>query len=207
MLSVFVLCVVLTAQLCARIGRTDKNDEQRLLRFIENVQDVNQLGTILEAANFSSAIYWATADAIPRLLLLIQPADADRLTTHQRAVLRSDMFGRWLFDGGMRIRSGADYCLPMLSALEKIGDKRDLPDVELLLKSQHFTDEIRVAAERCALVIWERVAREEGKDFLLRADRKPYTIETLLRPTTENAGTPPQQLLRAATSDAHDPPV
>ena len=59
------------------------------------------------------------------------------------------------------------YIFDILSALEQIGDKRDLPDVERLLKEHAVTNEVRVAAERCAQVIRERVAREAGKDILL----------------------------------------
>ena len=100
-----------------------------------------------------------------------------------------------------------DYCLNALYALEQIGDKRDLPDVERLLKEPSITDEIRTAAERCAKAIRERRAREESKDVLLRPDHKPEAPATLLRPAAETADTPPQQLLRPVASDAPHPPA
>lgn len=93
----------------------------------------------------------------------------------------------------------------MLYALEQIGDKRDLTDVERLLLENRITDEIRTAAARCASVICERVAREEGKDFLLRPERKPEAVDTLLRPSAELQDTPSEQLLRATNANAAPP--
>lgn len=94
-----------------------------------------------------------------------------------------------------------------LVALERIGDKRDLPDLERLLKAGSLSDEIRAAATRCAQTINERLTQEKVRDVLLRADSKPEAVQTLLRPSVENAAAPPQQLLRAAANDTNDRPV
>ena len=139
-------------------------------------------------------------DAILRLLQLIQSADVDALNTQQRERLRRDLFHRGV-SSDMGYWRGPEYCLSVLYALEQIGDKRDLPDIERLLKEHYITDEIRVAAERCAEVIRERVAREEGKDFLLRPERKPEAVDTLLRPSGERSDTPNKELLRASTEE------
>ena len=72
-----------------------------------------------------------------------------------------------------------------------------------MLGAVNITDELRVSMQHCAHVIQERAAREVGKDILLRPDRKPEALNTLLRPAAENADTP-QQLLRASTSEQPD---
>jgi hypothetical protein len=193
--------------------RKDNSTAERLLRFVEETHDATQLGTIFDLYDATTRLgeKWqrfrtATRTTVICLLLLIQPGDADALNTQQRIHLRRSLF-RPEFLSGIGYWIGPDYYFAALHALEQIGDKRDLPDIERLLKEHYITDEVRAAAERCVEVIRERVAREEGKDVLLRADRKPEAVETLLRPSAENADTPPQQLLRAATNDAHDPPV
>ena len=193
--------------------RRDKRIAPRLLKFVEDTQDVRQLGTILDLYDTVRrldgrwlTVYTATHSAVVRLLPWLQSQDADVLNTQQRERLRHDLFRRrTLFNNGYW--RGVDYCLTVLSALEQIGDKRDLPDVERLRKEAYITDDIRAAVEHCAEAIRERIAREEGKDFLLRGYRKPESVEILLRPSVANVDTPPELLLRAAISDAHDPPA
>jgi hypothetical protein len=195
--------------------RTCKNEEEvkRLAEFVENTREVRHLGTILELHEVvrRSGVAWfelftAVYQTIPRLLPFVQSQHIDALNTPQRACLRRGLFHPGI-SSDIGYWRGPEYCLEVLSALEQIGDKRDLPDVEQLLKTHNIPDEIRAAAERCVEVIRERVAREEGKDFLLRADRKPDAVATLLRPSIEHADTPPQQLLRAAVSDDRDTPA
>ena len=186
---------------------------ERLIKFIENTQDVGLLGTILDLYVAAGRLgdKWhevseAAFTAAMRLLPLLQSSDTYHLNTQNRVLLRQVMFppetvqrkDYWV---------GLEYCLSVLYALEQIGDKRDLSDVQRLLKADYITDEIRAAAARCAQVIWERVAYEEGKDVLLRADRKPDAVATLLRPSAENAHTLPRKLLRAATANEHDTPA
>jgi hypothetical protein len=213
--SLFALILVnaLTSGLIEYSVRKEKQEVERLARFLESTQDVSQLGIIIDLYDTTGSlgekwqkVHMAAGTAVTRLLHLLQTEDTDVLNTQQRAGLRRRMFhpgyilllGDWLSPANS---------LPVLSALEQIGDKRDLPDVERLLKYDTLKDEVRAAAERCAQTIRERLANENARDFLLRADRKPEAVETLLRPSSEKADTPPQQLLRAATSDAPDPPV
>ena len=212
---VFVFVFVLEFAAFLALRNIDKKQPvaERLISFMENTQDSGLLGTILdlyEAAERLGDEWQAVTNAAfttaMRLLPLLQSSDTYHLNTLNRVLLRQVMF---LPDTVQRKDHwvGLEYCLSALYALEQIGDKRDLPDVQRLLKADYITDEIRVAAEFCVQVIWERVAHEEGKDFLLRADRKPENGETLLRPAVENADTPPEQLLRAAPPDTHDPPA
>jgi hypothetical protein len=203
----------LMTRLFAHRVRKDANQVERLIRFIENTQDARQLGTILDLDGTAGhpggiwqKVYKAARGAVIRLLPLLQPSHADTLNSRQRERLRRDLYSRAFGSNQVMLRNNASS-LPLLYALEQIGDKRDLPDVEQLLKYKTLTDEVRAAAERCAQTIRERLANENARDFLLRADRKPEAVETLLRPSSEKADTPPQQLLRAATSDAPDPPV
>ena len=189
----------------------DAQEVKRLLHFVESVQDVRQVGALLDLNGTArvqgepyAALYTATDVAILRLLRLIQPTDAALLNTQQRECLRRHLLLP-LFVNVQTTWGEHDYCLNALYALEQIGDKRDLPDVERLLKEYYITDEVRSASEHCAQTIRERVAREESKDVLLRADRKPEAVATLLRPSAENVDTLPQQLLRAASNEENTP--
>ena len=212
---VFVFMLVTEFTVFIVLRKIDKKQPtaERLIRFIENTQDAGLLGTIIDLYVAAGRLgdTWhevsnAAFTAAMRLLPLLKSSHAYSLNTQHRVFLRQVMFlpksvqriDRWL---------GLEYCLPMVYALKQIGDKRDLPDVERLLKQPYITEEIRTAAEHCAQTIWERVTHEEGKNFLLRADRKPEAVATLLRPSVERDDTPPEQLLRAATSDEGNTPA
>ncbi len=187
-------------------GRKDRNNIQRLLTFVENTEDARQLGAILvlqqiggSPSKITAQVRKAAEEAMRRLLPLTQISDLNALNTQQRACLR-----RGLFHRGSNTASDywpdTDYCILVLSALEQVGDKRDLPDMERLLKEYYVTDKVRAAAERCMQTITERIARENLKDVLLRPDRNPDAPATLLRPSAERANSAPQQLLRASAS-------
>lgn len=188
----FMLVTEISLFLAWRSIGKKKTIAERLIRSVGNTNDAGLVGTMLDLHGTSTHLgsAWRTVDtstltALSRLLPLLQPADADTLNTQQRAFLRGTLFNH----SSKGDRHGPFYCLDVLSALEQIGDKRDLPDVERLLKENAVPDEVRAAAERCAKVIWERAAREVGKDILLR----PVTSAT----TTSDA-----ELLRAASDDA-----
>ncbi len=190
----------------------DKNAKQ-LIIFMENTQDARQIGTMLNlydtVAHTSVMVHQArkaSKEAVARLLPLLKPEDADTLNTQQRARIRRDMFVHG-FNVPMDDCSDAVYCLLVLSALEQIGDRRDLSDVERLIKKYYTTDKVRAAADQCVQVIKERIAYENLKDVLLRPDHNPDAPATLLRALAERADSAPQQLLRASASDDTESPV
>ncbi len=201
--AIAVVCLsFLVTRLAALFVRKDRNEAERLLRFVESTQDVKQLGTVVDlddavmswfctcTVNYEDAeptkyyIAKAVDAAVVRLLAQIQSEDAEALNTRQRQHLL-DAFSR-----------RADTGFTVLHTLEQIGDTPDLRNLERLLQAPYLNDEFRIAAEFCAEVIRQRIAREEGRDILLRPERKPEAVDTLLRPSEERQDTTPEQLLR-----------
>ena len=210
---VYGLILALTLWLFIPYARKDVRHVEKLLRFVTHTQDVAMLGPIIDLkhaemhpGDMYAALNEAVDPAILRLLPLVQAADADTLNTIQRSYLSSYV---WKGETSESTR-GLDnlpYARGVLHALEQVGDKRDLPRIESLLGAANVTEEFHAAVQRCFDVVTERVTREKDKDVLLRADRKPESPATLLRPSVENADTSPQQLLRATASAPHDPPA
>ena len=209
-ISVLVVWVLLKRWL-AYIDWQEKQVVQHLIEFVENTSNPAILGAIIDLCVYAlstgerhHALYEAGIKAMPRLMPLMQRSDADTLNTEQRNILHNKMFSnRNQFD--FNPFPHWQHSLLALRMFEQIGDKRDLPAIERISKEEYRTDEIRIAAERCAEVIRERVAREEGKDFLLRPERKPEAVDTLLRPSEERTDTLPEQLLRATNPDDAPP--
>lgn len=216
-IALFALCIVICNLIVTRLIERNLNKDgqelERLCWFVENTQDVGMLGFIIDLPlltelPFGKLHRWDKAryDAIFRLFPSIRSQDAANFTTHQRATLCCLMFIPESTSAKV-VNIGLKYCLPMLDLLEPIGGYHDLVDVKELLRREDITDEIREAAERCAEVVRERVAREEEKDLLLRPEHKPEVVETLLRPSEERQDTPPEQLLRATSDDDAEPPT
>lgn len=187
---------------------------EHLLQFVTHTKNVSMLGPILDLkdslemkewvmrpGNISSPLDKAVDEAVLRLLPLVVPeSGATSLNWEQRTRIRHYV---WSVGSVTETRGleNLPYARAGLHALEYLGDKDDLPEIERLLAEDDITDELRAAVEHCAHVIRERAGREVGKDILLRADRKPEALATLLRPSVENADPPPQQLLRASTAE------
>ena len=188
---------------------------EHLLQFVTHTKNVSMLGPVLDLKDFLEMKEWvmrpsnialpidnAVDEAVLRLLPLVQGSYVTSLNWEQRTRIR-----HYFWSGGsFKETRGLDnlpYACGVLHALEHIGNKDDLPEIERMLGAVNITDELRVSMQHCAHVIQERAAREVGKDILLRPDRKPEALNTLLRPAAENADTP-QQLLRASTSEQPD---
>ncbi len=191
--------------------RQDEQDINRLVQFVETAQSPALLGTILDLCDHApytrdrhSTIHTASMNAVYRLLPLIQSQDAGILNIEQRQILRRYAFSLCRNPAYSIARSDKP-ALSALRALEHIGDKQDLADIEMLLTDHYSTKAVRIAAEHCAEVIRERVAREEGKDFLLRPEREPVAVATLLRPSEERSDTPTNQLLRPVSAEDATP--
>ena len=210
---VYGLVLALTLWLFTAYARKDVRHIESLLRFITHTQEAAMLGPILDLkyadmhpGDIYKTINEAIDAAVLRLLPLVRATDADTLNTEQRANI-----GYYIWKGetpgSTRGLDNLPYARGVLHALEQIGDKRDLPKIESLLGAANVTEEFHAAAQRCFDVVTERVTREKDKDVLLRADRKPEAVATLLRPSVENADTIPEQLLRSAAPDSPAPPA
>jgi hypothetical protein len=183
----------------------------RLIKLIADTQAADMLGPILDlnlTENLRSdypEIEATVNAAVLRLLPLITASDAGSLNTQQHKRLHYYRYqdGSWSGDG--RDLDKLPYARGLIHALEQIGDKRDLPQIQVWLQNERCKAELTASLQRCFDIVSERVAREEGKDFLLRPDSKPETGETLLRAAAECADRPTEQLLRAASDDAVPP--
>lgn len=101
---------------------------------------------------------------------------------------------------GYRDDYGHSLKIPLLAALEQIGDERALPVVEHLHADP--APQVREAARECLPFVQERVRRARESATLLRASAATGAItppNQLLRPASAamTTGTPPDQLLRA----------
>lgn len=195
-------------------ARKDNRDIERLIKFINSTNDADMLGPILDLTNTSihpGEIYphmkEALDTAVLRLLPHVQPHHAN--TLHPAHRLRIHCWVLW--ENGVRSEERGLHNLPYargaLHALEQIGDKNDLAHLESLLHAVHTTEEFRAAVKHCLNIVLERVTREEGKDVLLRPERKPEASETLLRASLEQTNMQPEQLLRATAGDQGNPPI
>jgi hypothetical protein len=209
--SVFVMLLTFCNKY-ATIRSLDK-DAQRLLKFVKHTGETTHLRTVLDLWNPDESLsgIWLSVSreadaAIMRLLPLIQPVHAEIFTTPHRYRLRHSLFHHNI-TVDLGVWRSNEHCLLVLSALEQIGDRRDLPDIQRLMKEPYISAEVRTAAQRCAQIITERIAREDHRDFLLRPDIKPEAVDTLLRPSEERTNTSPRELLRATSTDDADPPV
>jgi hypothetical protein len=95
---------------------------------------------------------------------------------------------------------GQNLKIPLLTALEQIGDARALPVVEYLHADP--SPQVREAARECLPFVQERVRRARESATLLRASAATGAItppDQLLRPAAAGMTpvTPPDQLLRA----------
>jgi hypothetical protein len=208
----FVLALLLTTHLKARKICSFDDAAERLVEFIAHLQGIAHLRILLDLCIADGSlgviwdkVTWEANAAVVRLLPLIKPTDAEIFNTQHRAHLRHGLFHHSF--GDMGSWRGDGYCLMVLTALEQIGDKRDLRDVEQIMKEPYVSGEVRLAAQRCAQTIARRILHEGHKDLLLRPSLEPAAGDTLLRPAGERADTPPQQLLRAASADDPDIPA
>ncbi len=205
--------LMLITSLFTAYARQDIKVEQQLARYILKTCDPIMLGPILELKDADehpghvySSLILSVNEAVVRLLPLMQTANVDALNTRQRERMRSFLFPM----NSTEIKTPAytpERAFSILRLLEQVGDKRDLPDVERFLENGSLLNEPRVVAERCAQVIQERIAKKEGKDVLLRPERKPEAVESLLRSSEERQDTSAGELLRATSADNADMPA
>jgi len=208
--ALFVLILTITTRwllkrwFMAHVRKEGRKIE-RLIQLAASTQDANMLGPILDLQDISilPETRKSIDSAVLRLLPFVQTSHADALSAKQRERIGDYFFSdqsRW----GARRSDNLPYAQGVLHALEQIGDKRDLLYIEGMLEAGGISEELCASIQRCADIVRERVAHEEGKDFLLRPDSKPKTAETLLRPAAERADASPHQLLRAANFDNAD---
>jgi len=187
-----------------------KQHTERLMRFLTETQDANMVGPILdlevsydvEEESFKLILPSIHA-AMLRLLPLIEASHRDSLTSRHRNLIWSYLF-RQKRPGECNL-TNMPYARGVLHAMEQIGGKNELPDLKSMHGSFAVSQDLKAAIQHCIEIIEERVPREEGAKFLLRANDNPDKAETLLRPTVECTDTPSDQLLRA-TSDKAEPP-
>lgn len=204
-LILYIASKIVLSLLASRL-RKKMGDIEKVIRFLENTQDVKSLGTILDlthavfycGSNILCKVNNVADSAARRLLPLIQPTDTEVLNSEHRKALRRQMF----FCGAV---PSATFTQLRLRALENIGDKRDLPDVLRLIEDNGWyferKEEISAAAQRCAEIIEERIGREQDREILLRPGIQPDVAPVLLRPACEATTDQPKHLLRAVIND------
>lgn len=201
---------------------------ERMVTAISEARTADMLGPLLDLYSVSNSfdttypeIRSAVNAAILRLLPLITADHAELFTTQRRERLRQYRYraepGYHRYD-----LEKSPYIRGLIHAFEQIGDKRDLYHIQEWLEAVNrqekspvtlpMTDfereqhrKLAASIQHCLDVVTERAAREEGKDFLLRPDRKPETGEALLRPATDAADKSPEQLLRPSSDDSAPP--
>ena len=192
---IFMLVTFGVASLLSLYARRDMREVERLIHFITYTHDANMLGLILDLRDTMAhpgsihvEIKTAVDEAVLRLLPLVRASNAASLNTSQRRQICSSVWiGKAI--SGKRGLDNSPYAQGALHALEQVGDKRDLPGIENLLKSYYITEELRSAIHHCADMVAERVAREKDKDVLLRADRKPEAVAMLRAAASDEGNT------------------
>jgi hypothetical protein len=192
--------------------KSDKETE-RLKQFLARTQDVGMLGPILDLevarrirGERSDPILPSIDATVLRLLPLVQTFHSGSLTSLHRTRIRHYLSRRDLFRGeNWQKARGLDkmpFARGVLHALEQVGDKNDLPSIKSLVDEAAPSQELTAALLHCIATIKERVAREEGKEYLLRSGDNPDAAASLLHPTIERTDTPSDQLLRATDGQA-----
>jgi len=187
-----------------------KQHTERLMRFLAETQDANMVRPILDLEvsydveeENSKLILPSIHAAMLRLLPLIEARHSDSLTSRHRDLIWGYMF-RKKRPGECNL-TNMPYARGVLHAMEQVGGRNELPNLKSMHGSYGVSQELKAAIQHCIDIVEERVAREEGKEFLLRAGDNPDVSETLLRPTIERADTPSDQLLRASAGETKPP--
>lgn len=163
---------------------------KRAARALARIDDLRVVGPLLEALEMGDTYsHAAAADALKRLLPRLRADHAELLNENQfncllRALRNND----------------AHLVIAILQALEQIGDRRALPEVERLADAEAFThtqQRIKDAANECLPALIDKTVRERAGQRLLRPSTAPGEAEeTLLRPAQGMASIDPQLLLR-----------
>ncbi|MCW3098966.1 MAG: hypothetical protein JWL77_4584 [Chthonomonadaceae bacterium] len=185
---------------------------ESLIQFLADMQDADMLGPLLDlkvshdgSREISKRMDPAIDAAVLRLLPLVQTAHGDPLNSRHRERITFYWHAGTPWLVGTKNLDQLHYRRGILHAMEQIGDMNDLPWLKSLEGRVNLSRELTAAILRCIDIVEERVARAEGKEFLLRSGDNPDAAGTLLRPITERADSPSDQLLRAADEQARPP--
>jgi hypothetical protein len=162
---------------------------------LAELDDIRAVGPLAEALEFEDdQIRTIVVNALARLLPRLKASDAPLLNSEQRACLY-----RALQQSTLPPLSR--LTLPILKALEQIGDEEALPQVESLLRQPYLNSEKRAAAETCREFLIQNAEQKRIRKTLLRpVETVEAHPETLLRPAQACTTTAPEELLRAASN-------
>jgi hypothetical protein len=207
------ICLIAARLVKGQVHRIDRHVDD-LIRFINRANDPKLIGSILDLARSFDTNYRAFLEvrsacdhALTRLLPKLQEADTDVLNTRQRELLREPMFEVMSWSGNPPgISMGHDpYTKLVLEALEKIGDRRDLSDIQKLIDHHLLRDDdIRTLARRVADVISERSAGGSDASTLLRPGNNLEQSDELLRAAQKSSDTKQSELLRPGETNIGD---
>lgn len=189
---------------------------EELMRFLRITDDPRLIGDILDLQveaqrhiRTFEEVYVSCEHATMRLLPLLRETDAEALNTRQRELLRANLFTTFTYSGGEH-GGGVAMCQGefselILKALEHIGDRRDLPDVQRLIHHRllHRT-EVRELAHLCANAIIAREAQGSNANMSLRPGDKSDEPNSLLRSASDATTTDQSVLLRPTSSSTEE---
>lgn len=165
--------------------------QKRIIKLLAAAEDRNALPQLIDALKMgdsSDVVVRRTAAAgLVQLLPQLRPADAKLLGGPHHSNLHSALLG-----------DNKQLTLAILSALEQVGDNRDLSTVEKICSADR---EVMEAAKVCLQRLLERAGQKRVSDGLLRASVAPVTgPDVLLRPASGQEDTAASDLLRASSA-------
>lgn len=180
----------------------ERNAIGRLIAEVDTPAFVGTISLMLSEAHFGDdrRLRRELTATLERLLPRLRPEHTRLWTGKQRAAFLFPLSNLTVGDRSQS-NTTAELVVPILKALEQVGDKRELDLVRRAVARRVKTDfdlEVHEAAQNCLLFLEARAEEQRQEETLLRASSQIEAVapEVLLRPASAHDETPPEQLLR-----------